>query len=63
MGYQRVLNSWYGHSKQVWRLVYRASTHGYSADSFHRHCDNVAPTYVIVLVSPSENVPNYLKSY
>ncbi|XP_014281208.1 serine-enriched protein isoform X2 [Halyomorpha halys] len=54
MGYQRVLNSWYGHSKQVWRLVYRASTHGYSADSFHRHCDNVAPTYVIVLGSCGE---------
>jgi hypothetical protein len=48
--YQRVLNTWYGCSKQVWRLVYRASTHGYSAESFHRHCDGVAPTYVIAMV-------------
>ncbi|GLH03612.1 Ring canal kelch homolog [Gryllus bimaculatus] len=47
--YQRILNTWYGTSKQVWRLVYRASSHGYSAESFHRHCDGVAPTYVIVL--------------
>lgn len=49
--YQRVLNSWYGSSKQVWRLVYRASSHGYSAESFHIHCDGVAPTYVIAMVS------------
>jgi len=48
--YQRVLNTWYGCPKQVWRLVYRASTHGYSAESFHRHCDGVAPTYVIAMV-------------
>nr|CAD7577723.1 unnamed protein product [Timema californicum] len=51
MSYQRVLNTWYGSSKQVWRLVYRASSHGYSAEAFHRHCDGVAPTYVIVMVS------------
>ncbi|KAL6267537.1 hypothetical protein P5V15_000611 [Pogonomyrmex californicus] len=49
VGFQRVLNQWYGVSKQGWRLVYRASTHGYSAASFHRHCDNICPTYVIVL--------------
>jgi hypothetical protein len=49
--YQRFLNTWYGCSKQVWRLVYRASSHGYSAESFHRHCDGVAPTYVIAMVS------------
>ncbi|GAB1866107.1 BTB/POZ domain-containing protein 9 [Camponotus japonicus] len=49
VGFQRLLNQWYGVPKQSWRLVYRASTHGYSAASFHRHCDNVCPTYVIVL--------------
>ncbi|XP_050718113.1 BTB/POZ domain-containing protein 9-like isoform X3 [Eriocheir sinensis] len=49
MSLQRVLNSWYGANKQMWRLVYRASTHGYSADAFHRHCDGVAPTYTIVM--------------
>ncbi|KAB7503220.1 BTB/POZ domain-containing protein 9 [Armadillidium nasatum] len=46
---QRILNNWYGVGKQIWRLVYRASTHGYSADAFHRHCDGIAPTYVIVM--------------
>lgn len=48
--YQRVLNAWYGQQKQTWRLVYRASSHGYSATAFHRHCDGVSPTFVIVLV-------------
>lgn len=44
------MNQWYGSSKQVWRLVYRASSHGYSAEAFHRQCDGIAPTYVIVTV-------------
>lgn len=48
---QGTLNGWYGVPKQLWRLVFRASTHGYSAAAFHRHCDGVAPTFVIVLVS------------
>ncbi|XP_014260319.1 uncharacterized protein LOC106672966 [Cimex lectularius] len=52
--YQRVLNSWFGQPKQVWRLLYRASSNGYSADSFHRHCDGIAPTFVIVQGKNSE---------
>lgn len=48
-GLQRLLNTWYGSSKQMWRMVYRASTHGYSADAFHRHCDGVAPTFTVVM--------------
>lgn len=47
---QRVLNQWYGSVKQCWKLIYRASTDGFSAESFHRHCDGVSPTYVLVLV-------------
>ncbi|XP_065204116.1 BTB/POZ domain-containing protein 9 isoform X2 [Planococcus citri] len=46
---QSILSQWYGNAKQTWRLIYRASTHGYSAESFHRYCDNIAPTYVIIL--------------
>lgn len=53
--YQRILNAWYGNAKQTWRLVYRASSHGYSASSFHRHCDGVSPTYVIVTVCFVQN--------
>lgn len=48
--YQRVLNAWFGNPKQSWRLIYRASSHGYSASAFHRHCDGISPTFVIVLV-------------
>ncbi|KAG0423720.1 hypothetical protein HPB47_000506, partial [Ixodes persulcatus] len=46
---QQVLNAWYGSPKQVWRLLYRASNHGYSAESFHHMCDGHSPTFVIVL--------------
>lgn len=54
MGFQRLLNQWYGSQKQSWRLVYRASSHGYSAASFHRHCDGICPTYVIALGTRGE---------
>nr|CAI5821948.1 unnamed protein product [Callosobruchus analis] len=47
--FQRILNTWYGYAKQTWRLLFRASSHGYSGTAFHRHCDGIAPTYVIVL--------------
>lgn len=50
IGFQRILNTWYGVPKQCWRLLYRASSHGFSAEAFHRHCDGVAPLFVIVLV-------------
>ncbi|CAG7724587.1 unnamed protein product [Allacma fusca] len=47
----RKLNEWYGSSKQQsWRCIYRASLHGYEADSFHNHCDGIAPTYVVALI-------------
>lgn len=49
--YQRVLNEWYGQPKQQWRLIFRASTHGWSAQAFHRACDGIAPTYTVVAVS------------
>ncbi|CAB0038389.1 unnamed protein product [Trichogramma brassicae] len=54
MGFQRLLNQWYGNPKQSWRLIYRASSHGYAASAFHRHCDGVAPTYVIALGTRGE---------
>ncbi|ALC38966.1 CG7102 [Drosophila busckii] len=51
---QGILNSWYGVPKQSWRLVYRASTHGYSSSAFHRYCDGVAPCMVIALGAHGE---------
>lgn len=52
--FQRILNSWYGDAKQMWRLIFRASTHGYSAEAFHRHCDCISPTVVLVLGTHGE---------
>ncbi|XP_058058893.1 uncharacterized protein LOC131209771 [Anopheles bellator] len=46
--FQGTLNGWYGGAaKQTWRMVYRASTHGFAASAFHRHCDGVAPLFII----------------
>ncbi len=36
--------------KQSWKLVYRASTHGFSADAFHAQVDGLSPTFIIVLI-------------
>ncbi|XP_052562986.1 uncharacterized protein LOC120429849 [Culex pipiens pallens] len=44
---QGTLNGFYGAPKQTWRLMYRASTNGFSAAAFHRHCDGVAPLFII----------------
>lgn len=42
--------------KQSWKLVYRASTHGFSADAFHAQVDGLSPTFIIVLI---DNVTNF----
>lgn len=47
---QSVLNKWYGKDQQLWRLVYRASDHDFSAAAFHTYCDDIAPLFVIALV-------------
>ena len=31
-----------------WKLLYRASEHGYSAESFHEYCDDKGPTLTII---------------
>lgn len=50
MHLQTTLNGFFGNTKQTWRLVYRASIHGFTAAAFHRHCDGIAPLMVIALV-------------
>lgn len=57
MHLQTTLNNWYGHQKQTWRLIYRASIHGYTANAFHRHCDGFAPLMIIALVKISKSHP------
>ena len=44
--YDSYLKEWAGNYK--WRLLYRASEHGYTAESFHDYCDNKKPTLVII---------------
>ncbi|CAH2213208.1 jg23009 [Pararge aegeria aegeria] len=41
-----------GTPKQSWRLVFRASAHGFAAPAFHSHCDGVAPVLLLVQVRP-----------
>lgn len=47
---QSVLNEMYGNLQQSWNLIYRASDHDFSADAFHKHCDNIASLLVVALV-------------
>ena len=44
--YDDPLREWLGNDK--WKLLYRASEHGYSAKSFHEYCDNKGPTLMVV---------------
>ena len=45
--YDSYLKEWLGkHSK--WGLLYRASEHGYTAKSFHEHCDDRGSTLVVI---------------
>jgi hypothetical protein len=51
MHLQTTLNNWYGNPKQTWRMIYQASTHGFTAASFHRLCDGISPLMIIVQVT------------
>ncbi len=31
-----------------WKLIYRASEHGYTAKSFHEYCDDKGPTLIVI---------------
>ena len=44
--YDKCLQKWTRCHK--WKLIYRASEHGYTASSFHQCCDNATPTLVII---------------
>ena len=44
--YDSYLEKWLGIHK--WKLLYRASEHGYSGRSFHEYCDGKRPTLVII---------------
>ena len=44
--YDAKLREWAGDYK--WKLLYRASEHGYTAKSFHEYCDDKGPTLAII---------------
>ena len=44
--YDSKLREWIGDYK--WKLIYRASEHGYTAKSFHKYCDDKEPTLMII---------------
>ncbi len=45
--YDEKLKEWLGNDS-VWRLLYRASEHKYTASSFHKQCNNKGPTLIII---------------
>ena len=50
IGFIKQLQKWLG-EKCKWNLCYRASRDGWTAQDFHRYCDNKGPTVVLVKVS------------
>ena len=44
--YDAKLREWVGDCK--WKLLYRASEHGYTSESFHDYCDDKGPTLIII---------------
>lgn len=44
--YDNILLRWLKHKE--WKLIFRASEHDYSAESFHKCCDNQGTTIVVV---------------
>ena len=45
--YDDILREWIGDYN--WKLIYRASEHGYTARSFHKYCDDVkGPTLIVI---------------
>ena len=45
--YDQYLREWLGNDYQ-WKLLYRASEHGYSAKSFHECCNYKGPTLIVI---------------
>ena len=45
--YDKTLKKWIG-NEYDWKLLYRASEHEYTAESFHKCCDDKGPTVVII---------------
>ena len=44
--YDSYLKEWAGDYK--WKLIYRASEHEYTVESFHEYCDDKRPTLIVI---------------
>ena len=44
--YDDILREWIGDYE--WKLLYRASEHDYTAESFHEYCDDKKPTLIVI---------------
>ena len=44
--YDKYLIEWFDHYS--WKLIYRASEHNYTAESFHKHCNDIGPTLIMI---------------
>ena len=45
--YDDKLRKWLGNDYK-WKLIYRASEHGYTGRSFHEYCDDKGPTLIVI---------------
>lgn len=45
--YDDTLKRWLGKYRE-WKLIYRASECGYSAEAFHSYCDDQGPTVIVI---------------
>ncbi len=46
--HQEHLNRLYGINDQRWQLIYRASRDGFTAEHFHKRCDDYGPTITVI---------------
>ncbi|KAK8797557.1 hypothetical protein WA158_005903 [Blastocystis sp. Blastoise] len=60
MDYQ--LQKWLGKEKK-WKLLFRASEHNYSANEFHKYCDNKGETVTIIKHKGHDNYINIFGGY
>ncbi|KAK8791002.1 hypothetical protein WA158_005633 [Blastocystis sp. Blastoise] len=58
----QVLKQWL-RKEQKWILLYRGSRDGYSAESFHNHCDKKGPTVTIIKHIGHNNCINIFGGY
>ncbi|KAK8811553.1 hypothetical protein WA158_003287 [Blastocystis sp. Blastoise] len=60
--YENALLNWLG-IETTWRLLFRASEHNYSAEEFHKYCDNKGETVTIITSVGQNNHVNIFGGY